>query len=353
VASEALVGIVVVDESRLVEITSIPPHSQVSGIGSRNISIDVSVVVVNYNTAALLEPMRSALLASEGMLTLQLIVIDNASRDNSLAVLRRDFSDALLLVNTANVGFGRANNQALPHLRGRYVLLLNTDAFVAPDTLRKTVAYMDATPACGVLGVRLEGRDGGLQPSCRYFPTPWNMFLARAGLARYLPRVRMVDDMQWDHAGVRVCDWVPGCYYLVRREVIDAVGLFDPRYFMYFEEVDHCLATARAGWQVHYFGASTVVHLGGESAKADADLTAHGKQISALQIESELLFVRKHHGALGSVVNLMLSVLADTWIALKHVVRLRPLPGLQPLLRHQLDLWSLVWRTRLGQVPTR
>ena len=201
---------------------------------------DVSVIVVNYNTAHLLHRMWDALQRSRGDLRLQIIVVDNASRDDSVAMLRRDFGEAQLIVNETNVGFGRANNQGLALATGRYVLLLNTDAFVAPDTLRKTVAYMDAHAECGVLGVRLVGSDGELQPSCRYFPTPWNTFLARTGLARFFPPVRMVDDMSWDHASVRECDWVVGCYYLVRREVIDQVGLFDPRYFLYCEEVDHC-----------------------------------------------------------------------------------------------------------------
>ena len=117
-----------------------------------------------------------------------------------------------MIANSVNVGFGRANNQALPHVRGRYVLLLNTDAFVSADTLPKTVSFMDAHPRCGVLGVKLVGEDGSLQPSCRYFPTPWNVFLASTGLQRFFPRTRLVDDMSWDHASVRECDWVPGCY---------------------------------------------------------------------------------------------------------------------------------------------
>ncbi len=130
---------------------------------------DVSVIVVNYNTAHLLHRMWDALQGSRGDLRLQIIVVDNASRDDSVAMLQSDFGEAQLIVNKTNVGFGRANNQGLALATGRYVLLLNTDAFVAPDTLGKTVAYMDAHAECGVLGVRLVGSDGELQPSCRYF----------------------------------------------------------------------------------------------------------------------------------------------------------------------------------------
>ena len=128
---------------------------------------DVSVVIVNYNTSHLLSEMFGALAKSRAGLRLQIIFIDNDSRDDSVAVMRRDFPEVQLIVNSSNVGFGRANNQALPFITGRHVLLLNTDAFTAPDTLSKTVAYMDAHPDCGILGVRLVGRDGALQPSCR------------------------------------------------------------------------------------------------------------------------------------------------------------------------------------------
>src|SRR5262249_15904227 len=133
---------------------------------------DVSVILVNYNTAHLFDKLFSALEPSRARLQFQVIVIDNASRDDSVDVLRTKFPDAELTENRINVGFARAANQALPIARGRYVLLLNTDAFVAPDTLWKTVDFMDTHPRCGVLGVKLVGRNGKLQPSCRYFPTP-------------------------------------------------------------------------------------------------------------------------------------------------------------------------------------
>ena len=314
--------------------------------------VDVSVVVVNYNTAHLLHEMRDALNRSQGSLTLQTIIIDNASRDDSVQVLRRDFSDAELIFNTRNVGFGRANNQALPLVTGRYVLLLNTDAFVSPDTLTKTVAYMDAHPDAGILGVRLIGRDGVLQPSCRYFPTPWNVFLHRSGLRRYFPSVRMVDDIAWDHASVRECDWVPGCYYLVRRELIDEVGLFDPRYFLYYEEVDHCRAAKRKGWRVVYFPGVEVVHLGGESAKSEGELTAAGRQLSALQVESEFLYFRKQHGLAGLMSGVLFQSIVFASSALKRSLRrgsARP-GSVWPQFRL---LWRSLLSTGAGTRPTR
>ena len=133
-------------------------------------SVDVSVVLVNFNTGHLLDECFDSLFQSLGSMRNQVILVDNASEDDSLSRIK-GLKEALTVVsNDQNVGFGRANNQAVPFATGRHLLLLNTDAFVAPDTLTKTVAWMDAHPDCGVLGVRLTDREGNLQPSCRYFP---------------------------------------------------------------------------------------------------------------------------------------------------------------------------------------
>jgi N-acetylglucosaminyl-diphospho-decaprenol L-rhamnosyltransferase len=314
---------------------------------------DVTVIVVNYNTERLFERFFDALNASKGSLHVQTIVVDNASTDTSLDALREFHPEVQLLASPHNVGFGRANNQALPHVRGRYVLLLNTDAFVSPETLSLTVEFMDANPGCGVLGVKLVGEDGALQPSCRYFPTPWNVFLASTGLGRFFPRSRMVDDMAWDHSAVRECDWVPGCYYLIRREVIDTVGLFDPRYFLYGEEVDHCRAVRNAGWSVVYYPHTRVVHLGGESALSAGALSAQGRQLSPLQIESELLYFRKHHGLAGVLAAAALTTLGDCMRAGSGLLRHRDSSRATDALRHARMTLDRLMATRFASRPTR
>ncbi|MBU0500922.1 MAG: glycosyltransferase family 2 protein [Gammaproteobacteria bacterium] len=314
---------------------------------------DISVLLVNYNTRHLLAEMFEALdRASEG-LSVETILLDNASADGSVGFLRSAYPEMELIENPVNVGFGRANNQCLARSRGRYILLLNTDAFLAPDSLAKTLAYMEANPRCGVLGARLVGRDGNLQPSCRYFPTPWNLFLARTGLDRLFKNARLVDDMAWDHASVRPCDWVPGCFYLTRREVLDRVGLFDPRYFLYYEEVDHCKAVKAAGWEVVYFPDTSVVHIGGESARSEGELSALGRQIEALQIESELLYFRKNHGRMAVLLDVVLTTLADLIIPLKRLIRGKRSAGLIEYLKHIGRVWRTFAHTRWGLRPTR
>jgi N-acetylglucosaminyl-diphospho-decaprenol L-rhamnosyltransferase len=314
--------------------------------------IDVSVLIVNYNTAHLLKPMFDALEAAQGGLKLQPILVDNASRDGSVEYIRQHHPDVSLIVNDKNVGFGRANNQCLPHVQGRHVLLLNTDAFMAPDTLSTTVAYLDQHPEVGVVGVRLLGRDGTLQPSCRFFPTPLNAFLSRVGLQKLMPWVRSVDDMSWDHLQTRACDWVPGCYFLMRADLIRRIGLFDPLYFLYSEEVDLCKRIRAAGYAVHYIGQVSSIHIGGESAKSDGALSV-GRQISALQIESELIYYRKHHGLIGVLLHAILGVIGDAVMALKGTIKGRPQWFATTTWQTTRETWRLLRATQIGLRPTR
>jgi N-acetylglucosaminyl-diphospho-decaprenol L-rhamnosyltransferase len=313
----------------------------------------VDVLIVNFNTASMVGDMFAALRSAVGAdLKLRCLVVDNASADDSVRVLRNTPDCELLVENRTNVGFGRANNQLLEHVRSEFVLLLNTDAFVAEDTLRVTIEYMKRDPSCGVLGVKLVGRDGALQPSCRSFPTPLGTFLLRTGLHRLVRGGAHVDGAQRDHSRLQECDWVPGCYYLVRRSVIDSVGLFDPRFFLYCEEVDHCKRVKAAGWKVMFLPSTTVVHIGGESARTVAKLT-NGRQISTLQTESELLYFRKHHGRAGLAMHLVLSTLADLILATKDILKGRGVRAAQDKLVQCRTVWNLCVRTAWATQASR
>ncbi|MEO8296713.1 MAG: glycosyltransferase family 2 protein [Burkholderiales bacterium] len=316
-------------------------------------AVDLDVIVVNFNTAHLLDRMFETLHAASAGLSLNITVVDNASSDHSVKHMQSRWPEVRLIQNSTNVGFGRANNQALSHLQGRHTLLLNTDAFVAPDCVRTALAYLDQHPRVGIVGVRLIGRDGSLQPSCRYFPTPLNIFLNRTGLSRLLPFVRLVDDMAWDHQSARPCDWVPGCFYLVRREVIEQLGLFDSRYFMYYEEVDHCKRAKAAGWEVHYLGTTSCIHLGGESAATVSEVSAKGRQISALQVESELLYMRKHHGVAGLAAHLVLGWLGDCLLAAKQLLKGRGLAAALSEFGNSRLFLRIGGLTSWGSRPTR
>jgi N-acetylglucosaminyl-diphospho-decaprenol L-rhamnosyltransferase len=313
----------------------------------------IDLMLVSFNSAHLLERLRSSLRdAAVPGLQLRLLALDNASSDGSGDILRATFPCALFIQNPVNVGFGRANNQLAEHVRGAYVLLLNTDAFVSPETLAMTVDYMERHPRCGIVGVRLVGSDGSPQPSLRAFPTPLTTFLRRTGLHRFIRLENARDDLSRDHTVVSDCDWVPGCYYLVRRAVLEQIGLFDPRFFMYFEEVDHCRRARAAGWTVTYLPSTSVVHLGGESARSVGSLS-RDRQISAFETESELLYMRKHFGVTGLSLHLLLVVLGDVILALKDVLKGRGLGLARSRFRYTQVTWRLAVRTVLGTRPTR
>jgi N-acetylglucosaminyl-diphospho-decaprenol L-rhamnosyltransferase len=325
--------------------------SQISSGSSAARVIDL--LLVSFNTAHLLPPLRRSLdsAALPGM-KLRLLALDNASSDGSGEIIRTTFPCDLFIQNQVNVGFGRANNQLAEHVSGDYALLLNTDAFVSPETLALSVKYMDEHPKCGILGVRLTGSDGAPQPSRRSFPTPVATFLRRTGLHKVVRLPAALDDLERDHNVDAECDWVPGCYYLVRRAVLDEIGLFDPRFFMYFEEVDHCRRARNAGWAVTYLASTSVVHLGGESAKSVSELS-RDRQISALETESEILYMRKHFGATGLALHLALVIVGDVVLATKDILKWRGFTMAARRFQQTGASYKLAWRTRFGTGPTR
>ena len=313
----------------------------------------ISVILVSYNTAKMTIDALDTLFASETTFNTEVVIVDNASSDDSVSLIKQHYPDITLIENQKNVGFGRANNQALDVIKGDYVLLLNTDAFVAKDTLQKTVDYMENNLKCGLLGVRLIGRDGDLQPSCRFFPTPFNIFAQRLGLNRLFPNISVVDNIDTDHNVTQACDWVPGCYYLLRKEVVDTVGLFDPLYFLYSEEVDHCYAIKKAGWEVMYYADTNVVHIGGESAKSVGKISNVSRQVPQLQIESELLYFRKNHGLIGVWSHILLSNLADLIQFAKDFLRLKPFHVLSYSLKRLFSYWHVYFLTKMAKSSTR
>ena len=316
-------------------------------------STDLSVLIVSYNTRDVTLRCLEHLVAARDRLSMEIIVIDNASNDRSADAIASAFPQGTLIRNSENAGFGRANNQAMERATGRYLLLLNSDAFVGRETLRRTLDFMDQEPECGILGVKLVGTDGALQPSARYCPTPLNIFTNATGTQRFLPWVQPIDDPSFRFDAVRECDWVPGAYFLIRKAVIGEGGLFDPRFFMYFEEVDLCFAAKKRGWRVLFWPGAEVVHIGGHSAASETAITAAGRQIERLRLESELLYFRKNHGLLTVLSDLLLLSLTDVlYIAKKLLIWRKPI-SLKARLKHLLLTWSVFFQTRFATRATR
>jgi hypothetical protein len=261
--------------------------------------IDVSVVIVSFNTRALLRECIDTVKIQRGV-TFETLVVDNNSRDGSAEMLMADYPDVRVIASKVNLGFAGANNAAFAFVRGRYVVLLNSDAFFPPGLLEDAVGRMDDAPDVGLAGAMLIGRDGIQQPSARLFPSLLNDALCLTGLSSRYPKSRFFGraDRTWaDPLKEADIDWVPGAFSIIRRDVLERVGYFDERFFLYYEEVDLCLRIKAAGYKVVYWPELRVVHIGGESSKTVSRLTlsSKGSQLTLWRMRSALLYYRKHH----------------------------------------------------------
>jgi hypothetical protein len=234
------------------------------GFGARP-RVDVTVVIVHYETPELLTSCLKALAASAGGVSYEAFVVDNSSTRFNAEATRQALPGVEVLVNDANVGFARASNRAIRLANGRYVVLLNPDTVVSNETLATMVAYMDDRPDVGCATCRLELEDGSLDLACRrLFPTPVRSLYRITLLSRIFPRSRRFGQYnltylnEWQEAEI---DSPCGAFMMVRREVVDQVGLLDERYFMYGEDVDWAFRIKAAGWRIFYTPATTVKHL--------------------------------------------------------------------------------------------
>jgi GT2 family glycosyltransferase len=226
---------------------------------------DVSIAIVHYETPVELTDCLASLAVAEKGLRIELFVVDNASSDFSRELVTAVFPHAIVLHNAENVGFARAANQALRQGAGRYLLLLNPDTILAPDSLKAMVAYMDRHPDVGCATPRLVRPDGSLDLSCRRsFPTPAVSFYRMTLLSRLFPRSRRFGRYNLtyldEHQEAEI-DAPCGAFMMVRSEIREQVGLLDERYFMYGEDLDWAYRIKQAGWRITYTPVTTVTHV--------------------------------------------------------------------------------------------
>jgi len=232
--------------------------------------MDIGIVIVSYNTRKLLRRCLESVYANSGV-TFTVCVVDNASADGSAALVAQEFPQALLIANTENVGYPRANNQGLRALgfpsaeAPRYALLLNPDTELPPNALRDMIAFMDAHPEAGIAGPKIVLPSGELDLACRRsFPSPEVAFYRLAGLSRLFPRSRRFGRYNLtylDPDEEAEVDAVVGAFMLVRREAITQAGLLDENFFMYGEDLDWAYRIKQAGWRVYYTPRVTILHV--------------------------------------------------------------------------------------------
>jgi GT2 family glycosyltransferase len=248
----------------------------------------------------------------------EVIVVDNASSDDSVDMLKSEFPQVRIIANAENRGFAKANNQGIAIAEGRYVLLLNSDTVVLGNCIAETVSFADAQAQAGVVGCRVLNPDNSLQPTCFMFPSILNMLLSSTYLYKLFPRSRFFGREHmtwWDSNDAREVDVVKGCFMLVRREAIEQVGPMDEGFFMYAEETDWCYRFKKNGWKVMFAPVGRIIHLGGQSTAQK-----HAAMIVQLRL-SILKVIRKHRGWTAHLVARFLvafffAVRLPLWIAM-------------------------------------
>ena len=248
-----------------------------------------SIVVVNFNRCQKLRHCLSSLRPAISH-PFELFVVDNGSRDGSVAMVHEQFPEAIVIQQNINQGFSRAVNRALKRATGNYFLCLNNDAWLYPESLDRLVSFMESRPDAGIVGGKVLNADGSLQFSARSFPTFATVLFNRSSLlTRLFPDNRfsrryLLSD--WNHAQPKEVDWVSGSFLAIRRKTCEAIGLLDERFFLFCEDVDWCLRAKQAGWKVVYFPEAVAIHT--------MERRSNPFQAAVAHHQSMFRFYRKH-----------------------------------------------------------
>lgn len=287
--------------------------------------VKISIVIVNYRVKYFLEQalrsVRAALTAHP--MEAEIFVVDNHSQDDSLDYLAPRFPEVRFIANTENVGFARANNQAMELATGQYVLLLNPDTVVAEDTLHEVCQFMDSHPDAGGVGVKmLDGNGRFLPESKRGFPTPWVSFCKIFGLSALFPHSRLFGRYHLKYLSPDEChqiDILSGAFMFMRRATLDKSGLLDESFFMYGEDIDLSYRLVLAGYH-NYYLPTPIIHYKGESTKKGS------LRYVRIFYEAMLIFFEKHypHYSKGYYLAVKFSIFFRAMLAAAHRIVLRP-----------------------------
>lgn len=257
---------------------------------TRQPTCDLSIIIVDMNNGNVLRACLDSIFHETKAISLEVIVVDNGSTDGSGDLIRQEFPLVKVVRNETNLGFAAANNRGLVYAGGAFVLLLNPDTEVLDRALEKAVAFMRSKPNAGIAGCTLHYPDGAIQHSVRSFPTLIDVFFESTFLYLLLRRSRMVGRYYmtfFDYNESRLVDWLSGAFFMIRREVVDAVGILDERFWMYTEEVDYCYRAKVAGFETWFYcDAHIIHHWGGPNVTS--------KRLMLWVHRSQVLFFRKH-----------------------------------------------------------
>ncbi len=256
--------------------------------------IDVSFIIVSWNAKAYLLECLASIQETVTECSYEIIVVDNDSSDGSPEAVEEEFPAVRLIRSGSNLGFAKGNNIGIRESAGSSLCLINSDVVMLPGCMGVLLEYMRRNPEIGMAAPRILNGDGSLQPSCRRFPSLYGSLCAAFSMGNLFPgRGMFCDTMMswWKHDEERFVDALTGCFWLVRREALDEVGLLDEDYFMYAEDIDWCRRFNQRGWRVAFNPAAETIHHGGASSK-----NAPIRFYLAMQ-QARLKYWKKHHGS--------------------------------------------------------
>jgi len=265
--------------------------------------MEISIIIVNWNTKTLLADCIESVYTSPPEGEFDIWVVDNSSIDDSSDMVRERFPEVNLIDNEENIGFARANNQALRKCKGKYVLLLNPDTVVKTGAIAEMADFLDHTPEAGMAGAQLINPDGSLQTSAFPLPTLFREFWRMFHLD-YLINVANYPMEEWRLDSAREVDTLLGACMLIRREALDQFGLFDADYFIYSEEVDLCARLKESGWHLYWVPDAVVVHYGAQSTQQVAE------EMFIRLYEGKIIYFRKHRTRITVIAYKLILILA-------------------------------------------
>jgi hypothetical protein len=230
----------------------------------------LSIVIVSWNVKDLLKKCLYSIIKHQKDLNVEVIVVDNASSDQSVEMVKQNFPLFKIIKNEENLGFAKANNQGILASNGDLILALNPDTEVMEDTLQKMVKFMEENHKVGISGCKHLNPDLTFQPSIRRFPSLFVVLLLMTKLAKLFPGNPMLYRylaLDLNHKITQEVDQVAGSFFLIRKKMLDEIGIFDENFFIWFEEVDMCKRAKNASWQVWYMAEAQIIHHGGQSFK--------------------------------------------------------------------------------------
>ncbi len=244
----------------------------------------------------------------KGELKIEIIVVDNGSKDGSIEMVHSEFPDTIIIANNLNLGFAAANNQGIKCSRGQFVLLLNSDTKILDNAMDKTITFMKKNPDASIVGCKLLNPDGTLQPSCRSFPSIWNIFTESTFLYKIFPKNKLLGKYYmcyFEHNSILQVDVVMGAFMMIRREVFENIGYFDEAYFMYTEETELCFRAKARSYNVYFLPTSQIIHYGGGSKNNEQKyyLNMH---------HSQLQFIRSNFYGFNKLLGIILKLLGIT-----------------------------------------